>query len=661
MQGYPTGQSATLSKEDVHTLEVGSAILREVLDENPAVTITHGRELPESFSVRQRKRAPGTLFSFTRPGGSTAYSFRPRDPDPKNPGHKYEQPCKALGGPGNVLGIPTGTRHLVDDTSVPIFFVEGIKKMLSVVSAARIAGAVVLVVCISGVWNWLSDGKPIADLLTIPVEGREVHIGFDSDVFRNPDVGDAARAFWRHLEEQGATVYLSYLEDRPSGAKVGADDFFADGRSWWDYLATFRPFDAGDLQAERLNRNMRLRLALADLERRLWRFDWSGMGPHSARDVALTLLEAAWERGKLVEDGIRVAMAWGPLEVAAKVSRRTLAKALEYLEAWGILYRVKGDRGTGRRGAFVLRVKVYQYGEDAPKVESGTPVGIPCRAPRLRYSSPGSRPRRGLVSGTRKVRQGAPRKAKPAVKRPGKIRGGILDHLDRAGGALTLLELDRAMRPDKPEEKRRPRDLKRRKNPETGKGRDGLLIEWVDAGVVELEGNTARLTADWLERLGDVRRAGGEIDTVDVSGRVDAGADTLARRELEIRRQEFLEWREHRKRRRPAKDTGTPAGRAAVERGRRARDAGLAAERERERAAARASEVGRAGAFALGKLRSPHLGGRMRLSLLRDLWRDEGGDPWSVLPAVEALGCSVERLPEFGNAQFVYPPAEEVA
>ena len=661
MEGYPTGASATLSKEDLHTLEVGSAILREVLDDNPAVTITHGRELPEGFSGRQRERAPGTLFSFTRLDGSTAYSFRPRDPDPKNPGHKYEQPCKALGGPGNVLGIPAGARELVDNVGVPVFFVEGIKKMLAATSAARIAGAVVLVVCISGVWNWLSDGKPIADLLAISVEGREVHIGFDSDVFRNPDVGDAARAFWRHLQGRGATVYLSYLEDRPSGAKVGADDFFADGRSWWDYLATYRPFDAGDLQTERLNRNMRLRLALTDLERHLWRFDWSGMGPHSARDVALTLVEAAWERGKLEEDGIRVAMAWGPLEIAAKVSRRTLAKALDYLEAWGILSRVKGDRGTGRRGAFVLRVKVYQYGEDAPKVEDGTPVGIPCRAPRLRYSSPGSRPRRGLVSGTRKVRQGVLRKAKPAVKRPGKVRGGIVDHLDRAGRRLTLLELDVAMHPDKPDEKRRPRDLVRRKNPETGKGRDGLLIMWIDAGVVDLDAGTVGLTPDWLERVDDVRRAGGEIDTVDVSGRVDAGADTLARRELEIRRQEFLEWRERRKRRRPAKDTGTPAGRAAVERGRRARDAGLAAERERERAAARASEVGRAGAFALGKLRSPHLGGRMRLSLLRDLWHDEGGDPWSVLPAVEALGCRVERLPEFGNAQFVYPPTEEVA
>lgn len=633
--------------------------MREVLDENPAVTVAHGRELPEGFSERQRRRAPGILFSITRLDGSAAYSFRPEDPDPKNPGHKYEQECKALGGPGNVLGVPARSRHLIASTSVPVVFVEGVKKMLAVESAARRAGAVVLVVCVSGVWNWLSDGKPIADLLAIPVEGREVYIGFDSDVFRNPDVGDAARAFWRHLEGRGAAVYLSHLEDRPNGSKTGADDFLADGRTFGDYMATMRPFDADELQAERLKRDVRLRMALADLERRLWRFDWSGMGPHSARDVAITLLEAAWERGKLVEDGVRVAMAWGPLEVAAKVSRRTLSKALEYLEAWGVLYRVKGDRGTGRRGAFVLRVKVYQYGEDAPKTEGRTPVGIPCRAPRLRYSSPGSRPRRGLVSGTRKVRQGAPRKAKPAVKRPGKIRGGIVDHLDRAGRRLTLLELDRAMRPDKPEEKRRPRDLTRRKNPETGKGRDGLLIWWIDAGVVDLDAGTVGLTPDWLERLDDQRRVGGEIDTVDVSGRVDAGADTIARRELEIRRAEFLEWRERRKRRGASTNSGTPAGRAAIERGHRARSVGLAAERERAAEAERAAEVGRARVFVLEKLRSPNLGGRMRLSLLREVWRDAGGDSWSVLPAVEALGCRVEVLTEYGGERFVYPPPAE--
>ncbi len=538
-----------LTEKHRRTLEEGSAIAREILEENGIRSVLRGAELPEGFSKRQRRRGGGLLFAITRPNGMTSYSFRPDAIDPDNPGRKYEQPCKALGGPGNVLGLMPGDRHLITDTSVPIVFVEGAKKMLAVVSAARRSAAVVLVVSISGVWNWLSEGKPIADMLAIPVEGREAYIGFDSDVFRNPDVGGAARRLAGHLQERGATVYLSYLDDQADGSKTGADDFLAAGLSHADYMATFRPFDAGDLQAERLARDTRLRCALADLERRFWRFDWSGMGPHSARDVALVLLEAAWTRGKVTEDGVLVALAWGDLELAAKVSRRTLARALEYLETWGVLYRVKDRRKTGKCGAFVLRVKVNHYGEGNRDNSALTPIGIPCRAPRLRYSSPGSKPKRGLVRGTRKVRQAPPRKPKPAVKRPGKIRGGMLDHLERAGGELTLLGLDKAMRPDKPDEKRRPRDLVRRKNPKTGKGRDGLLVMWIDAGVVELEGDKVRLTPGWLEALDEQRRLGHEIDTMDVSGRVEPGADTIARRELEIRRRQFREWWESRKRR----------------------------------------------------------------------------------------------------------------
>jgi hypothetical protein len=53
--------------------------------------------------------------------------------------------------------------------------------------------------------------------------------------------------------------------------------------------------------------------------------------------------------------------------------------------------------------------------------------------------------------------------------------------------------------------------------------------------------------------------------------------------------------------------------------------------------------------------------GRVRLELLQDVWRDEGGDPRTIPAAVEALGCRVEVLSEFGNRKFVYPPAEEVA
>ena len=358
MTFYPNRGHRTLRDSHRHTLEVGSAISREILEENGVYSIVHGSELPEGFSGRQRRRAPGMLFAATRPNGKTSYSFRPDGVDPQNPGHKYEQPCKALGGPGNVLAVPAGSQHLIEDTRVPVVFVEGIKKMLAVVSAARRDGAVVLVVAISGVWNWLSDGKPISDMLDIPMEGREVYIGFDSDVFRNPDVTDAARRLGAYLMERGAAVYLSYLRNQADGSKTGADDYLAAGHTYGEYMATFRPFDAAELQRERLARSAALRASLLDLEQRFWAFAWSGMGGHSDRDVFRVLLDAAWESGKAVADGVRVRMAWGPLEVGAKISRRTLSKALGRLEDAGLLYRVPDEEKPGRAGAFVLRGSV---------------------------------------------------------------------------------------------------------------------------------------------------------------------------------------------------------------------------------------------------------------------------------------------------------------
>ena len=53
--------------------------------------------------------------------------------------------------------------------------------------------------------------------------------------------------------------------------------------------------------------------------------------------------------------------------------------------------------------------------------------------------------------------------------------------------------------------------------------------------------------------------------------------------------------------------------------------------------------------------------GRIRLALLMEVYADAGGDPWEVPPALRRMGCRIERLPEFGNRQFVFPPLEGVA
>ena len=533
MAFYPNRGSGTLLESHRRTLEVGSAAAREVYEESGVWTVDHGRQLPRGFSRRQRERGGGMLFMGHRPNRETFYVFRPDAPDPDNPGLKYEATCKKLGGPGNVLYVHPGQRELIDDTSVPVVFVEGIKKALSIITAARAAGASVLVVAISGVWNWLSGGKPIPDMFDIPVEGRKVYVCFDSDVFSNPDVSDAARRLAGHLTGRGAIVYLCYLPELADGSKTGADDFLAGGHNYSGLMALMRSYDSQDLQAERLKRGERLRLTLADLARAFWAANYQGLGGHSARDVLKVLLDLAATCGKLHEGGLRVKVSRGELARMAKVSTRTLQKAIERLEEMGLIYRDNENRKQRERGAFVLRANVNHYREGSVTAREMTTVetdralgGLHLRAPRLRWSTPARKGRRGVVKGTRRVRMSVATPPSPAVKRLGKIRCAILDALDAAGGMLTLQEIADALH------RKRTRDIRRRNLP---------MLE--EAGIVAVDGDTVMLADNWLEALDDQRRLGKELDsrvvlTLDDGSKrtfTDEGAETITRRRYEAK------------------------------------------------------------------------------------------------------------------------------
>jgi hypothetical protein len=348
--------------------------------------------------------------------------------------------------------------------------------------------------------------------------------------------------------------------------------------------------------------------------------------------LALKLIEAAPKSGKIHADGIRVRVSWGVLQVGAKVARKTLSKALARLEERGFMYRDNEDRKADKTGAFVLRAKVDQYGRGGTQatreLRTYDPGGLPLRGvpevPRLRWTRPKYTPRRGLVSGTRRVRNSKPLPPRDRIERLGKIRGAVVDALEAAGGTLTLHELCEVLH------RKRARDLRRRVLP---------MLE--EAGILTVDGDAVTLSADWSERLDDARRAGGELE-----------ADELA--EVDRKRKSHAY---HRRYETPRSEPSR-ASLEAIKCSHEQRAAGLAAIAERAAAAARAKEQRRAEAFILNRLRAL---GRIRLALLQDIWRDEDGDPWTIPAAVEALGCRVEELPEFGNRKFVFPPAERVA
>ena len=500
-------QPPPLSDDHRQKLEEGSAILRDVLEERGVYSTVGGRKLPDGFSQRQRRRGGGILFTVHRPNGKTDHCFRPDATDPECPGRKYEMRCKKLGAPGNVLDVHPSLRHLIGDSRVPVIFVEGIKKADAITSAARRAGVEVLVVAITGVWNWLSDGKPIPDMFDVPVEQHDVFICFDSDVFRNPDVHDALRRLEEHLAGRGAKVQVAYLPDQADGSKMGADDFLAGGKSYTGLMALMRPYDPEAFAAERLGRSALLRLSLEDLQRRLWATVWKGMGGHSARDVYKVIVDISADRGKLHPDGLRVKVSRGELARMAKVSTRTLQKAIKRLEEMGLIYRDNDGRKPRERGAFVVRADVNRYGgghADAGAkrgVESGvTPGSLHLCAPRLRWSSPAFKGRRGVVKGTRRVRLSLAPRPRPAVKRLGKIRGAVLDALDAAGGSASVVEICEALH------RSRPRDLRRRTLP---------MLE--EAHIIAVEDGMVTLAPDWLQRLDAARELGGEIDAEDLA------------------------------------------------------------------------------------------------------------------------------------------------
>jgi hypothetical protein len=546
----------TLSGTHLRTLQDGSAIAEDVLAEYEVRTISRGHELPRGFSRRQRRRAPGILFTIPRPNGEPGYSFRPDKTDPKNPGHKYEQPCKALGAPGNVLGVYETSPGLLRDASATVVFTEGAKKGLSLLSAARASGVELVVVVVSGVWNWIAGGAPILDMLEIPVEGRRILVLFDSDVLRNPDVQDAARRLAEHLAGREAEVWVAFLRDGPDGSKTGADDFFARGGTLQELRLLTRPYDPADFATVRLSRDERLRNLDARLWERWWAHDWArlvgtGDRPNATRgrgvrDAMKVLIDRVPYHGAPTADGVRVKVSTRTLALEAATSRPTLGKALKHAEAEGLL-RIE-EAADGRARSYVLLVpagargNLYQYegrdgveGNATPSLQACSPGGKGFRAspdvPRLRWSSPGRKPKRGTVRGTRKVRQGPPPKPRESIIRPGKARGAIIDALEVNGGRMHINEVADALYI------RRARDLTRRKK--TPKGKDGLLAWLEDDGLVTVEGDMVAFADGWRERLREVREAGKEIaDGTGEPGAAELDADDYRRQREAYRRRE---------------------------------------------------------------------------------------------------------------------------
>ena len=139
---------------------------------------------------------------------------------------KYETPARRQ----LIIDVPPGIGARLRDTSVPLFITEGARKSDAAVSAGLCS------IALLGVWGWCrkdAKGKrrPLPDWASIPLDGREVVIVFDSDVMAKPEVHKALVALKQLLEARGARVSIAYLPPGDGDAKVGLDDYLAAGHT----------------------------------------------------------------------------------------------------------------------------------------------------------------------------------------------------------------------------------------------------------------------------------------------------------------------------------------------------------------------------------------------------------------------------------------------
>ncbi|MCA1728592.1 MAG: bifunctional DNA primase/polymerase [Actinobacteria bacterium] len=251
--------------------------------------------------------------------------------------------------------------------------------------------------------------------------------------------------------------------------------------------------------------------ALAEIEASILRREWKGKGGKTRYSIAVSALKIARQFGARVEGGVRVEVSARQLALAAATSRSSIMRNLKKM---GDILRPDNECvSEGKAGAIVLltppaRTNTTLTTERVVSTDEGGCVSSrsPLSAPRLRWSSPAFKPRRGLVRGTSKVRNGPVPEKRAAVIRLGKSCERVMDSLEASGGSMTLSALASAV------DVKRPRDLTRRKNLETGKGRDGFVTRLVEVGVVEVAGDTVILASDWLAALGRERDRAGEIE-----------------------------------------------------------------------------------------------------------------------------------------------------
>lgn len=178
-------------------------------------------ELPALGFAEYQARSSGLLVPLWDVYGQNgSYQFRPDAPRISKDGKpvKYESPQGAR----NMLDVPPRMRPHLGAPNVTVIFTEGARKADALASLGYCA------VDFSGVWNWLSDGKPLGDFEALG-RGFDAILMFDSDARSNSNVRLGLERLGTFLRSRGAKVRVALPPDGPDGSKQGVDDYLAAG------------------------------------------------------------------------------------------------------------------------------------------------------------------------------------------------------------------------------------------------------------------------------------------------------------------------------------------------------------------------------------------------------------------------------------------------
>jgi hypothetical protein len=159
-------------------------------------------------------------------GSPRLAQLRPWKPrlDEKGKAVKYETPF----GRSLRLDVHPFCRDDLDDFGVPLWITEGIGKADAAVSVGLCCVALLGV----DTWRRLDHERN-----AIPLRGRTVYLAFDSDTWTKVEVLRALHSLTEFLVGLGAEVWHVRFPTRADGAKVGMDDYLAEGRNVADLIA----------------------------------------------------------------------------------------------------------------------------------------------------------------------------------------------------------------------------------------------------------------------------------------------------------------------------------------------------------------------------------------------------------------------------------------